>query len=432
MSTAAYYTLGCKVNQTDTAALQHLMEQAGYETTPFEEEADVYVINTCTVTHLGDRKSRQMIRRARRKNPGAVIVVAGCYAQVAAEDVMSIPEVDLVIGTHSREHLPKLVQQAKLGRLNCVAPLEEKVAFDTLGVAHSHERTRAFLKVQEGCRQFCSYCIVPYARGPLYSRPLAEAISEAKKLVAQGFRELVLTGVHLGCYGLDLTEDLALSDLVLGLAAVEGLERLRISSIEPTEVTGELIEVILDNPNVCRHLHISLQSGDDHVLQRMNRKYSSAEFLRLTEWLRSQIPEIALTTDVMVGFPGETEEQFNNTLRVVRKAAFSRLHVFKYSPRRGTPAAKYPQQVPPPVKNQRSHCLTELGQELARQYQQRFLGQEVKVLFEEEVGANQVAGLTEHYVRVTTTGSEQLVGRIVPVKITDLTAEGLAGMVSDS
>lgn len=432
MPTAAYYTLGCKVNQTDTAALQQLMEQAGYTTVQFEAKADVYVINTCTVTHLGDRKSRQMIRRARRRNSEAVIVVAGCYAQVAAEDVMSMPAVDLVIGTHSRERLPELVEQAKLGRINSVTPLEGKVAFDNLAVGQSPEHTRAFLKVQEGCRQFCSYCIVPYARGPLYSRPLAEAVSAAQKMVAQGFREVVLTGVHLGCYGFDFTEDLALSDLVRALAAVDGLARIRISSIEPTEVTADLIEVMLDNPNVCHHLHIPLQSGDDDVLQRMNRKYNKMEFLRLAEWLRMQISDIALTTDVMVGFPGETEEQFSNTMQVVRKAAFSRLHVFKYSPRRGTPAAKYPQQVPPPVKNERSQRLTELGQELASKYQQGFLEQEVNVLFEEEVGANQVAGLTEHYVRVKAAGSDQMLGKIVPVRITALTAEGLLGILSES
>jgi threonylcarbamoyladenosine tRNA methylthiotransferase MtaB len=432
MPTAAYYTLGCKVNQTDTAALQHLMEESGYQTVPFEEEADVYVINTCTVTHLSDRKSRQMIRRARRKNAEAVIVVTGCYAQVAAEDVMTLPEVDLVIGTHARNRLPELIEQAKTGRLNCVAPLEEKAAFDNLGVGYTHERTRAFLKVQEGCRQFCSYCIVPYARGPLYSRPLAETVREAEKLVAQGFRELVLTGVHLGSYGVDLPDDFRLSDLLRELAAVPGLERIRISSLEPTEVTADLIEVMLDNPNVCHHLHIPLQSGDDYILQRMNRKYTAAEYLRLVERLRGQIPDLALTTDVMVGFPGETAEHFNNTRQVVRTAAFSRLHVFKYSPRRGTPAAKYPGQVPPPVKNQRSRLLTELGQELAANYHRSFLGQEVNVLFEEVVGSQQAAGLTEHYVRVTAAGSEQLLGSIAAVEITGLTEDGLFGVVRRS
>ncbi|MCR3921186.1 MAG: tRNA (N(6)-L-threonylcarbamoyladenosine(37)-C(2))-methylthiotransferase MtaB [Firmicutes bacterium] len=427
MATAAFYTLGCKVNQTDTAALQNLLAQAGYHTVTFDEVADVYVINTCTVTHLGDRKSRQMIRRARRKNPDAVIVVTGCYAQVAADDIMNISDVDLAIGTHSREQLPELIMQAKQGRINCVAPMEQKHSFDGLGVAQSGERTRAFLKVQEGCRQFCSYCIVPYARGPVYSRPLAESFHEAQKLVAQGFRELVVTGIHLGYYGVDLAGDFALSDLLRRLASVNGLARIRISSLEPTEVTADLLDVMQDYSNVCHHLHIPLQSGDDDVLRRMNRKYDASEFLRLVDWIRAQIPDIALTTDVMVGFPGETEEQFQHTCEVVHRAAFSRLHVFKYSPRQGTPAANYDQQVPPPIKDKRSHTLTELGEELAVQYRKRFIGTTMNVLFEEDPTSNQRAGLTEHYLRVTVMSSKDLVGAILPVKITSVVADGLTG-----
>ncbi|NLZ92699.1 MAG: tRNA (N(6)-L-threonylcarbamoyladenosine(37)-C(2))-methylthiotransferase MtaB [Firmicutes bacterium] len=431
MPKAAFYTLGCKVNQTDTAALQSLLEQAGYKIVPFHEQADVYIINTCTVTHLSDRKSRQMIRRARRQNREAVIAATGCYAQVSPEDVMNIPEVDLVVGTHARDKLPELLQQAKTQRLNCVAPLEEKHAFDALGTAALNEHTRAFLKVQEGCRQFCSYCIVPYARGPLYSRPLADAVRAAEKLVSEGFRELVLTGVHLGSYGVDLEEKISLNDLLRQLVKIDGLARIRISSLEPTEVSAELVELMRTNIKICNHLHIPLQSGDDYILQRMNRKYSTQEFLSLVQWLRSEIPDIALTTDVMVGFPGETEEHFQNTLQTVEKAAFSRLHVFKYSARHGTPAAKYPHQVSPQIKQQRSQRLIEVGEKLAARYGRQFLGQTVEVLFEETVGDKHITGLTEHYLRVKATGGDHLLGKILPVKITALADNVLAGEITE-
>ncbi|NLZ38979.1 MAG: tRNA (N(6)-L-threonylcarbamoyladenosine(37)-C(2))-methylthiotransferase MtaB [Firmicutes bacterium] len=429
MPTAAFYTLGCKVNQADTAALQSLLEQAGYKIVAFNEVADVYIINSCTVTHLSDRKSRQMIRRARRQNQEAVIAVAGCYAQVSPEDVMSIPEVDLIIGTHARDRLPELLQQAKKQRLNCVVPLAEKQAFDSLGTAVLDGHTRAFLKVQEGCRQFCSYCIVPYARGPLYSRPLADAVRAAEKLVAEGFRELVLTGVHLGSYGVDLEEKTNLCDLLRRLVKIDGLARIRISSLEPTEVSAELVELMLAHDKICNHLHIPLQSGDDYILQRMNRKYSVQEFLSLVQWLRSEIPDIALTTDVMVGFPGECDEHFQNTLQTVEKAAFSRLHVFKYSARQGTPAAKFPKQVTPQIKQQRSQQLIELGEKLALRYTRQFLGKTVKVLFEENVEDGQIVGLTEHYLRVKANGADRNLGKILPVKVTALNESGLTGVI---
>ena len=429
MATAAFYTLGCKVNQTETAALQKLFAQAGYESTPFDEVADVYVINTCTVTHLSDRKSRQMIRRSRRKNPDAVIVVTGCYAQVSAEDIMQIPDVDLVIGTHSRDKLPQLVQEAKKGRLNCVTPLEEKQAFEALPAHQSGERTRAFLKVQEGCRQFCSYCIVPYARGPLHSRTPEDAATEARRLATQGYSELVLTGVHLGSYGVDLPGELALSDLIRTLLPIEDLKRIRISSIEPTEITPDLIDLMMAYSPVCRHLHIPLQSGDDYVLKQMNRRYDTAEFLQLIRWLRAQIPQIALTTDVMVGFPGETDDQFEHTLEVVRKSGFSRIHTFKYSPRSGTPAAAFPKQVPPPVKEERSRRLIKLSEELATTFRQQYIGETVEVLFEESVGGGQLSGLTEHYVRVTAPGDESLLGQIVEVVVASEKDEELFGVI---
>lgn len=430
MDTVAFHTLGCKVNQTETAALQNLFENAGYRTVPFSTPADVYVINTCTVTHLGDRKSRQVVRRARRINADSVIVVTGCYAQVSPDDVMAIPEVDLIVGTHSREKLPELVLEAKQkGRLNCVSPLEEKVSFESLPAAQTGSRTRAFLKVQEGCRQYCSYCIVPYARGPLYSRQPDNAVVEARRLAQSGFRELVLTGVHLGSYGVDLPGNIALSDLITRISPIDGIERIRISSVEPTEITPDLIDTVMEHNKVCRHLHIPLQSGDDLILRRMNRKYDSGEFLYLVRWLQAQIPDIALSTDVMVGFPGETEEQFAHTAGLIQRAGFSRLHIFKYSPRQGTPAAKFPEQVPHPVKEERARQLAQLGDELAARYRERFIGKTADVLFEEKAGRSKLAGLTEHYIRVAVKAPESLLGRLVQVKVTGNGEKELTGEI---
>ncbi len=427
MATAAFFTLGCKVNQTETAALQQLFVEAGYQPVPFDGFADVYVINTCTVTQLGDRKSRQMIRRARRANLAAVIVVTGCYAQVSPDDVLKIPEVDLVVGTHARDRLPELIEEAKKDRLNCVVPLAEKKSFEALPIAQTGGRKRAFLKIQEGCRQFCSYCIVPHARGSIYSRPPEETVMEVKRLAKQGFHELVLTGVHLGSYGADLPGEVALSDLLRQLASLSGIRRIRISSIEPTEITPDLIEVISDNPSICRHLHIPLQSGDDLVLRRMNRKYDAAEFFQLVCWLRSQLPGIALTTDVMVGFPGETEEQFKHTLGLVEKSAFSRVHVFKYSPREGTPAAAFPEQVTAAQKEERSRRLIALGSRLSAAFRRQFIGKTVDVLFEETVGEGKLVGLTEHYVRVTANAPEAILGEIAAVRVGGEQNDGLYG-----
>jgi threonylcarbamoyladenosine tRNA methylthiotransferase MtaB len=430
MKSVAFQTLGCKINQTETAALQRLFEQAGFSTVPFSAQADVYIINTCTVTHVGDRKSRQAIRRARRTNPEAVIAVTGCYAQVAPEEVLALPEVDLVVGTHAREKLPELVLEAKKGRLNCVAPLEDKGCFEALPAAQSGGRTRAFLKVQEGCRQFCSYCIVPYARGPLYSRPQSDVVSEAGRLAQEGFKEIVLTGVHLGSYGVDLPERPDLSELVAAIVPVAGIERIRLSSVEPTEISTALVEVILQHGKVCRHLHIPLQSGDDEILGRMNRKYNAGEFLYLAQWLQAKIPDIALTTDVMVGFPGEDESHFARTLALVKKCGFSRLHVFKYSPRRGTPAASFSAQVPASVKEERSRLLIEAGDKLAVQYRCRFLGRTVEVLFEEKAGRGRLAGLTEHYVRVAAKAPAALGGQLAEVHISGEEQDSLCGVLT--
>jgi len=354
--------------------------------------------------------------------------VTGCLAQVAPEEVLQLPEVDLVVGTHAREQLPELVQEAKKNKPNQVLPLHEKSGFERLPVSQGGERTRAFLKVQEGCRQFCSYCIVPYARGPLYSMPPAEAVAEAQRLAAEGYKELVLTGVHLGAYGLDFPGQTALlGDLLRELAQVEAMKRIRLSSVEPTEITPHLVETILSCRKICRHLHIPLQSGDNGILRRMNRRYDASEFLYLVRWLHAEIPDLALTTDVMVGFPGETEENFAHTLELVRLCGFSRLHIFKYSPRRGTPAAGFPEQVPPGIKEERSSRLKQLGDELAAGFQAGFVGKTVEVLFEEVTGRGRLAGLTEHYLRVTAAAPDSSPGKIAEVRVLGRLGGGLYG-----
>lgn len=428
MKTVAFQTLGCKVNQTETAALQALFAKAGYQTVAFGTCADVYVINTCTVTQLSDRKSRQLIRRARRSNPEGLIVVTGCLAQVAPEEVLQLPEVDLVVGTHARERLPELILEAGKGRQNLVVPLHKKCRFEKLPASQDGGRTRAFLKVQEGCQQFCSYCIVPYARGPRCSMPLAEAVTETERLAAEGYKELVLTGVHLGSYGLDFPGQTALlGDLLRELARVEGITRLRLSSIEPTEITPHLVETLLSCRKICRQLHIPLQSGNDEILRRMNRRYDAGEFLYLVRWLRAEIPGLTLTTDVIAGFPGETEEQFAHTLEMIQLCGFSRLHIFKYSPRRGTPAAGFPEQIPPAVKEERSKRLRKLGEELAAGFQESFIGKTVEVLFEEEAGRGRLAGLTEHYLRVKAEAPTAWRGKLAKVLVLGRHRDGLYG-----
>ncbi|HHW15551.1 MAG TPA: tRNA (N(6)-L-threonylcarbamoyladenosine(37)-C(2))-methylthiotransferase MtaB, partial [Firmicutes bacterium] len=389
--TIAFHTLGCKVNQYDTGSVAALFREAGYEVVDFSSPADVYVVNTCTVTGLGEKKSRQMLRRARRQNPRAVVVALGCYAQTAPSEVAGIPGVDLVVGTAGRRELVRLVDEARRHRSAASVPesdgrgpgdagggpaavaVEEygrTAAFEELGTGAVVERTRATVKVQEGCRQFCSYCKVPYARGPERSRPPAAVLAEVERLVAAGFSEVVLTGIHLGSYGRDLEDCPAwdLARLAARVAGVPGLARLRLSSVEPTDVTDELIALVRENPVLCRHFHLPLQSGDDAILRRMNRRYTTAEYARVAERIRAAVPEVAVTTDLIAGFPGETEESFARTLAFVQEMAFSRLHVFPYSRRRGTPAAAFPAQVPAPVKRARVDRLIALGRELSFSY----------------------------------------------------------------
>lgn len=398
---AAFYTLGCKVNFCETESLQELFEQSGYRIVDFDEEADLYVINTCTVTGHSDHKSRKAIRRARRRAPEAIIAVTGCYAQGSPEEIKKIEEQpDLIIGNQERENFPALVESIKRGELiDLVKPHQAGSGFELLPPAGRRGRTRGFLKIQEGCNQNCSYCIVPSVRGPLRSMPPSEVLNRAEALTASGCREVVLTGVHLGLYGEDL-EDSSLAELLSAMEGVPGLKRLRLSSLEPSDINSALVEQVVASSVVCPHLHIPLQSGDGEILRSMNRPYEPVEYLYLAKWLKQEIPGLSLSSDVIVGFPGETEKHHRRSMKLIEEIGFSRLHVFKYSSRPGTAAAGYSIQLPNQVKDARSREMIELGEKMASEYRQRFIGTIQSVLVEKVVPYSFGEGFTPHYLRV--------------------------------
>jgi threonylcarbamoyladenosine tRNA methylthiotransferase MtaB len=429
----AFYTLGCKVNYCETESLQALFEKAGYTVTGFENPADVYVINTCTVTGLSDHKSRKAIRRARRNAPGAVIVATGCYAQGSAAALKAMDEVDLIIGTRGRDRLPEIIQSVRQGHtLDLVEPYPAESAFEALPPVQRRGRTRGFLKIQEGCNQRCSYCIVPAVRGPLRSLPPGEVLLRARSMARAGCREIVLTGIHLGLYGVDL-EQISLAVLLREMERLPGLLRIRLSSLEPGDITRELVEQVVGSEKICPHLHIPLQSGDGEILKRMNRAYAPSEYLYLVKWLKQLRPDLAVSTDVIVGFPGETERHHRRSLELVREIGFSGLHVFKFSPRPGTPAAGFAGQVPGPVKEARSAEMIALGQELAGTFRRKFVGTVQPVLVEKILPGALAEGFTPHYLRarVLLNGkSRGGRGKLIPARLEKEEEELLWGRVS--
>ena len=422
MKKVAFCTLGCKVNYYDTEALKGLFEKEGYAIVgPGDEAADVYIVNTCTVTHQSARKSRQLIRKILRRAPKAVIAVTGCYAQVSPDELMEIPGVDLVIGTHQRHELPAMIEKAGSGKpQNLVRPFGEFPSFERLSYRANRSRTRAFLKVQEGCEQFCRYCIIPFARGPIRSAPLEDVMAEVKEIAARGYKELVLTGIRLGAYE-DRGAGSVLSDLVREIDRTGLLERIRLSSIEPSDLNAELARTIASCSRVCKHLHIPLQSGSDRILKMMNRPYTTADFSALIGFLRELMPGLALGTDIMVGFPGESEDDHLRSCRYLEENRFSRLHIFRFSPRRGTEAYGMPGQVGSRVKQERWDEIDGIGIKTAKNYRQRFVGSVLKILVEraDEQGGY-LEGLSQHYVKVRIGAgeiSDEWVGRMVPAKI---------------
>lgn len=431
--TVSFLTLGCKVNQYDSDAMRTIFLQQGYKAVKEEEEADVYVINTCSVTSIGDRKSRQMVRKIRRKHPQAVIAVAGCYAQIAPEIFEAMGDIDVIVGAQNRSKIVEYVEQAqkKEKTINAVKDIMSVTEFENLYVdAEGETKTRAFIKVQEGCDNYCTFCIIPFARGKLKSRKQKDAVEEIRRLVLKGYREIVLTGIHLGNYGRDLHDGTSLATLVEELLRIPNLLRIRMGSIESVELSDDLINLIKDEPRVCRHLHLPIQSGSDAVLRRMNRHYRLPEYKKLISELRKKIPGLALTTDLIVGFPGETEENFMETLETLRELRFSAIHVFPYSQRTGTPAAVFPNQVPGDIKKDRVHRVQELEKEISKEYRKTFLQKTVHVLIEEEKNGY-FEGLSDEYIRVSITDKNVEKGRLYSVYVENLTEDGLIGRVQE-
>lgn len=425
MKKAALHNLGCKVNAYETEAMQHLLEEAGYEIVPFTQKADVYVINTCSVTNMADRKSRQMLHKAKKNNPDSIVVAAGCYVQTSEKEVLNDLSVDIVIGNDRKHDLVRLLEEYFLDSVNdTVDDINDgKHDFEELFIDQTKEHTRAFIKVQDGCNQFCSYCIIPYARGRVRSRRFENVIAEVERLAANGFKEVVLTGIHLSSYGVDFEEAVGLLELIQAVNAVKGIERIRLGSLEPKIVTEHFASELSKLDKICPHFHLSLQSGCDATLKRMNRKYTTKEYERGCELLRKYFVHPAITTDVIVGFPGETEEEFEQTKAYLEHIHFYEMHIFKYSKRKGTRAAVMPDQIDEQIKAARSEKLIALGHDMSKEFRKFYIGKNEEVLFEEKavIGDKEYfVGYTKEYVKVAKETDENLENQIVSGRISGM------------
>lgn len=425
MKKAALHNLGCKVNAYETEAMQHLLEEAGYEIVPFTQKADVYVINTCSVTNMADRKSRQMLHKAKKNNPDSIVVAAGCYVQTSEKEVLNDLSVDIVIGNDRKHDLVRLLEEYSMDSVNdTVDDINDgKHDFEELFIDQTKEHTRAFIKVQDGCNQFCSYCIIPYARGRVRSRRFENVIAEVERLAANGFKEVVLTGIHLSSYGVDFEEAAGLLELIQAVNAVKGIERIRLGSLEPKIVTEHFASELSKLDKICPHFHLSLQSGCDATLKRMNRKYTTKEYERGCELLRKYFVHPAITTDVIVGFPGETEEEFEQTKAYLEHIHFYEMHIFKYSKRKGTRAAVMPDQIDEQVKAARSEKLIALGHDMSKEFRKFYIGKNEEVLFEEKavIGDKEYfVGYTKEYVKVAKETAENLENQIVSGRISGM------------
>lgn len=432
MARVAFYTLGCKVNQYETEGVLEMFKQKGYSIVDFNRFADVYVINTCTVTNLSDRKSRQMISKAKSINNNSVIVVMGCYAQVSPEDVGRIEGVSLIIGTKDRHKVVDLVEEFLKNKqqTNIVNDILRHKDYEDLNIISFENRTRGFIKIQEGCAEFCSYCIIPYARGPVRSRSMESIIKEVNTLADNGFKEVVLTGIHVSSYGKDL-DNIELINVIKEISEIEGIKRIRLGSLEPMHTTNDFIKELIRYEKVCPHFHISLQSGSDETLKRMHRKYNSSKYKEIIDTIRKYYKDVSITTDIMVGFPGETKEEFEDSLIFAKEINFSKIHVFKYSPRKGTPAAKYPDQIDPRVKEERSKRMIELSNKCENEFLKKHIGREVDVLFEQvyKKDKHYIEGLTGNYINVVAEGDSSLIGELKRVNIKDINGEVLYGKI---
>ena len=416
MRTAALHNLGCKVNSYETEAMQQLLEEAGYEIVPFHEKADVYIINTCSVTNIADRKSRQMLHRAKKQNPDAVVVAAGCYVQAAAEELKADLAVDVIIGNNKKQDLVPILEEYFKDKSDSshVIEISETHEYERLSIHKIADHTRAFLKIQDGCTQFCSYCIIPYTRGRVRSRRPDEVVAEVRELAAAGYQEVVLTGIHLSSYGVDFKEEEKkenLLSLIKQVHEVEGIRRIRLGSLEPRIITEEFAQALASMPKFCPHFHLSLQSGCDKTLKRMNRHYTTEEYAAGCEILRRYFDNPAITTDVIVGFPGETEEEFEETKAFLERIGFYEMHIFKYSRRAGTRADRMPEQVPEQVKSVRSEVLLKLEKQMSKAYRESFSGKKKTVLLEEKTeigGRAYMIGHTMEYVKAVVPYADNL------------------------
>lgn len=421
MKKVAFYTLGCKVNQYETEAMLEMFEKKGYTNVGSEEYADVYVINTCTVTHMSDRKSRQYIRRVKKKNPKSIIAVVGCYSQVSPEEILDIEDVNLVMGTNDRrtivDRIEELDSNSKLSTVDDIMKVRE---FESIEISQNNGKTRAFIKIQDGCNRYCTYCIIPYARGRIRSRNIDEIREEIITLANNGYKEVVLTGIHVASYGKDLKEDIGILDVIKAVNDIDGIERIRLSSVEPVLFTDEFIDEICKIDKLVPHFHLSLQSGTDSTLKRMNRRYTAAEYKRTVDTLRDRIKDVMLTTDVIVGFPGETNEDFLETLRFLKEIKLMHMHVFKYSPRKGTPAASMKDQVDPQAKQFRSDALLNLSKKNFKENTEKYIGIPLNVLFEEVDKEGYYEGLSDNYIRIKVKSDKDIRGQILEAKIVDI------------
>ena len=417
--TFSILTLGCKVNQYESEAMSEIFEGRGYRQVENDEFSDVYIVNTCTVTNLSDRKSRQFIRKSKKKNPNSVVAVVGCYSQVSPDEVKNIDGVDVVIGTTERNKIVDLIEEAKDSheKINIVKDLKNVREFANTTNFDSNNRTRAYMKVQDGCNRFCTYCIIPFARGPIRSRTIEDSVREAKTLAERGFKEIVLTGIHIGSFGMDMG-DMRLIDLIEAIAEVDGIERIRLSSVEPIIISDEFMKRSVNTGKLCDHFHLSLQSGSNNILEAMNRRYTREEYIEKANIIRKYMPHAGLTTDIIVGFPGETEEDFEDSMNIVREVGFSRIHVFKYSKRKNTKAAVMKNQIDGNIKKERSEKLIALGEKYQEIFEKENMKAPQSVLFEEE-NNGVYYGYTTNYIRVKVKSKADLTNKIKKVKILD-------------
>lgn len=429
----ALYTLGCRVNSYESEAMAEKFIKEGYEVVSFDEFSDVYVINTCTVTNMGDKKSRQMIGRARRHNPEAIIAVVGCYSQIASDEIAQIEGVDVVLGSRNKGDIVYWVNRAREESKQVVEVKDvlKNNKFEQLAINEYQDKTRAFLKIQDGCNRFCSYCLIPFARGGVCSKEPEKILKEVKELSKNGFKEIILSGVHTASYGVDLEGNWDLVKILEEINKIEGIQRIRIGSIDPTFFTEGVIERICNLEKMCPHFHLSLQSGCDATIRRMNRKYTAQEYKDVVENLRKYMKDVSITTDIIVGFPGESNVEFEATYEFLKGIKLSKMHIFKYSKRTGTKAAEMPFQVDGIIKEERSKKLIELNNALEVEFMEKFLGKEMRVLYEEAISGkeNTYVGYTENYIKVITESDENLEGKIVPTKLAAVKQENMVGII---